>query len=513
MTNYIQTRAGLLVPLAEFAEDPAPPGQPERGEIASISRDINRFLFGGALENLDETLKTRGRGKGLKIYDELERDAHAGAVLRKRKLAVTSRPWRVDAASDSRADKKAADLVSRQLKGLGFDGLTEKLLDATLKGFSVGEVIWEIRGAEIWAAQVKARDQRRFTFDEQEKLRLLTRSDLMLGELMPERKFIVHRFGAKDESPYGLGLGHALFWPVFFKRQGLGFWLVFADKFGAPTAIGKYPAGTTRTDQAKLLASLNAIAQDAGIVVQDGMTVEFLEAARASSIDTYEKLVRYMDEQVSECVLGETMSTTSAGAGLGSNQASVHNEVRLEVAQADSDMLADTLNATLVRWIVDLNMPGADYPFVCRDFDEPEDLQQRSQVDKVLHEMGYEPVSIEQINETYGGKWQKKAAPAPLGKPAPGALDAPGPQFAEGAQPQDPVASETATLATAAAPEWEAMIAAISKEVEAATDMATLARRLTDLYGGLDTEALANLMAAAFALAQLKGMADAKGDA
>ena len=54
-----------------------------------------RFV-GGILRNEDDTLVSRGGSKGLKIYDELKRDAHAGAVLAKRKLAVTSRPWLAD---------------------------------------------------------------------------------------------------------------------------------------------------------------------------------------------------------------------------------------------------------------------------------------------------------------------------------------------------------------------------------------------------------------------------------
>src|SRR3990167_7856560 len=125
------------------------PGKPTTDEIASIARDINRVMFGGGLENLDDTLKTRGAGRGLKIYDELARDTHAFAVLQKRKLAVTSRAWQVDPASDAPLDNRAAEIVSAQLKELGFDRLTRNLLDATLKGYAVGEVMWEVRGAEL----------------------------------------------------------------------------------------------------------------------------------------------------------------------------------------------------------------------------------------------------------------------------------------------------------------------------------------------------------------------------
>lgn len=76
---------------------------------------------------------------------------------------------------------------------------------------------------------------------------------------------------------------------------------------------------------------------------------------------------------------------------------------------------------------------------------------------------------------------------------------------------EDPVAAETAALSGAAGPAWEETLAAIAREVGRAPDLATLQRRLTDLYGGLDTGDLVNVMAAAFALAELKGMVDARG--
>ena len=58
---------------------------------------------------------------------------------------------------------------------------------------------------------------------------------------------------------------------------------------------------------------------------------------------------------------------------------------------------------------------------------------------------------------------------------------------------------------------WSAMLAVIGREVDATPDLATLQRRLSGLYGCLDTGALVNLMAQAFALAELKAMAEARG--
>lgn len=382
-------------------------------EIATVARDIYNPPMGGIIRAQDDTLIMRGQGKGLKLYDDIERDCHAFAVLQKRKLAVVARDWKVVPASDRRADKKAADMIRYQLAAFDFDKFTLDQLDAILKGYAVGEVMYGTDGAEIYIDRVIPRDQRRFQFDEDSKLRLMTMQDMMPGELMPDRKFVVHTFGAKDGNPYGLGLGTRLFWPVFFKRQDITFWLTYADKFGSPTPAGKYPDGTQEPEIDKLLDSLRSIAQEAAIAVPASMELDFLESKRGGSADFYEKLARYMDEQISEAVLGETSTTTGKSSGMNSNQAAVHNEVRLELVKADADLFSGTINGGLVKWLTEWNVPGARPPTVWREVEEEEDLNQRSERDERVYKLGFRP-TIDYITETYGEGWEPaKTADAP----------------------------------------------------------------------------------------------------
>lgn len=377
-------------------------------EIASAAKDILQPSFLGLLRNQDDTLLTRGSGKGLAIYDDIERDAFAYAVINKRKMAVVSFPWEVDPASNSLRDRKAAELVKAQLTAINFDKLTLDMLDAILKGFSVGEAVWNSDGNQIYVERVIPRNQRRFVFTEERALRMLTLQNMMLGDELPDRKFIVHSTGGKDGSPYGLGIGSKLFWPTWFKRQNITFWLTFADKFGSPTVVGKYPSGTLPPDQDDLLASIQNVAQESGIIMPDGMVVELLEASRSGAGDFYERMCRYMDEQISVAVLGETMTTIAKAAGLGSGQSDVQNDIRLELARADADLLTGTLQETLVKWIVEFNMPGAGIPRVWRKIEEQEDLKNRAERDVKIASLGFKP-TLDYITETYGEGWEVSA--------------------------------------------------------------------------------------------------------
>ncbi|HLJ65191.1 MAG TPA: DUF935 family protein [Stellaceae bacterium] len=385
---------------------------PLRREIASVKRDIFHPYTSTLLLPNDETLATRGGTMGLRTYDDLERDPRVFAVMQKRKMAIIAYPWIIDPASPSPRDRDAALFVTRALQRMNFTAACVGLLDAVLKGYAVGEVMWVIEGGAVWPSEVRLRDQRRFRFDIEYRPRLLTLENILEGEPLPDRKFIVHSFGAKDSSPYGLGLGTRLFWPVFFKRQDIGFWLTFLDKFGSPTAIGKYPAGADQSEQAQLMAVLQAIAQDSGVVIPETLEIDFLEAQRSGTVDAYERMARYMDEQIAEIVLGETLSTNVGGSG-SKAAADTHNDVRLELTQGDAELLAATFNRTLLPWIVELNLPGAGWPRLRFEVRQQEDLKARAERDQIIASLGFRP-SVDYINATYGGEW----APRPPDQPS-----------------------------------------------------------------------------------------------
>lgn len=380
------------------------PKKPDTNEIATVPKDVTMPAYGGIMRSSDEVLAGKGAGN-LVAYDDLERDPWVYACMQKRKMAVISRPWTVEPASESAADKAAAERVKRQLDALDFDDACYHLLDAILKGYSPSEIMWAYERGEIVAKEIRAKNARRFLFDDQGALRLKTPSDTLTGELLPDRKFLVHRFGAKDGNPYGLGLGHKLWWPVLFKRSGISFWLQFLEKFGAPTVLGKYQPGVNVDE---LEAALARIAHDAGVAIPEGAAIELIEATR-SGTGTQEQLIRYMDEQIAAAILNDGGAKGSGGEL--ASAAILRDEVRLELVQADSDLLSITL-ADLARWITELNDPQAAPPRIYRDVSEEEDLKARAERDKILVEMGFRP-TLAYIQEYYGGEWELSAPAAP----------------------------------------------------------------------------------------------------
>jgi hypothetical protein len=141
-------------------------------------------------------------------------------------------------------------------------------------------------------------------------------------------------------------------------------------------------------------------------------------------------------------------------------------------------------------------------------------MKARAERDQIVATMSGLKPTLKYIQETYGGEWEAAApvdsaavAPAVDNQTAaatailtskidPAAIDA------------NPTANEEDQLAAATATYWDNMLNTVKKLVDGAEDLTTLQKDLTAAYGDLPTDELVRVMAAGFALAELKGMAD-----
>jgi phage gp29-like protein len=259
-----------------------------------------------------------------------------------------------------------------------------------------------------------------------------------------------------------------------------------------------------------LIAAMRRMANDTGIAVPDTVKMELLEAKNGGGGDFFEKLARYLDELMSEAVLGETLTTNSGERGARS-LGEIHNEVRIAIAKAASDLISGTLKESLLTWIVELNFPGASIPDVWRDFSEAEDLDKKVDRDKKLVDMGYRPSNIDYINETYGGDWieTKPADPTQPIDPnaAAGANLADRLAFAERQLlPGERVVTDLSDqLEQAGAPIVDTMIERIRAEFQEARDYDDLVERLARLSTDMGVDDLAGLLEGGMTLGRLEG--------
>jgi len=357
-------------------------------EFASAKKEWGYFnKYKKTIDNPDPILRKTKEGieKGISLFSEMKKDSHISAVLQKRKRAVLKYYFNIESASGKRYDKKVAEFIKEEIKKVYYN-LASYILDAIPMGFSITEIIYKVED-KIKIDKIKKRKQNRFTFGIDGELRLKTPESMLEGEELPDKKFIVATYEEEDDNKYGEAVLSNCFWPWWFKKHGLLFWANFLEKFGQPLTVGKYPAGTPKDKQEAFLESIEAIQNSFGIVIPESFVIDFIEAQKSSSTDSYQKFLDYLDRQISKAVLSSTLAVDEAQHGTRA-QAEVHNEVSEEVIEADIRFLESIINNTILKWLVEFNFGDVSLPTFSIDFKN--DKATKTDIDKLktLYDMG-----------------------------------------------------------------------------------------------------------------------------
>lgn len=501
--------------------------RPEIGrEIATTADgiDITRGYTGPLLLPFDSMLRNRG-GYDLQIYEQVLSDPEVKTTFGSRQDSVVACEWQVEPGGEKRIDRQAAEYLQEQLHGIGWDNVTRKMLFDVFYGYGVAEILYKVDGTRIGLEAIKVRNRRRFRYGKEGDLRLLTQTQMTEGVPALAPYFWNFCSGADhDDEPYGLGLAHWLYWPVLFKRNGLKFWLIFLEKFGMPTAVGKYDGEATDPEKSKLLQATRAIQTDSGIIMPKGMELALLEAGRSGTAD-YKALQDYMDATIQKVVLGQTASTQGTPGKLGNDQ--LQREVRRDIITSDADLVCESFNKGPARWLTEWNFPGAAIPRVYRVTEEPEDLDATASRDKKILDLGYKPKQV-YMDQTYGDNYEPVQAPQE--PPAvPTAID--GAQFADAGgavvsllrryypaafadstpKAPDPAVGLGRQLDRRLSSLGAGWVEQIRQLVDEVDSLEELRDRLFELHPNMTLDDYASVMADAMTAATLAGRSDVQG--
>lgn len=354
-----------------------PNGRPLREAYARLTSEIAaptvagvRSIFSGhPAQGLDPVrlahiIRAAQHGQAtayLELAEEIEEKyLHYQSVLGTRKRAVSQLPINVEAAGDSPDEEADAQLVRDWLKRLTLQGELRDILDAIGKGYSVTEIIWG-HSATAWLPEkLKWRDPRFFEFDQVtgEELLLKGGEDGTSGLPQPLApfKFIAHTAVAKSGLPIRGGLTMGVAWYYLFINFTIKDWITFLEVYGLPLRVGKYQNGTSESDISRLAEAVAQIGSDAGCVIPQSMTIDFVESGgAASNPEMFQRFLQFANDEVSKAVLGQTSSADAKSGGLGSGQANLHGDVRDDLRDADAVELSVTLTRDLAIPIVMLN--------------------------------------------------------------------------------------------------------------------------------------------------------------
>lgn len=408
-----------------MADEPITPEpvdtRPVLAEVSAMAReDFAADLVNDLRTTRDEVLAAHGQ-HDLALYERLFRDDQVKACFGQLRDSVVAREVRVDPGGSSELDRAASDFVREQLAGIAFDDATKKMLAGVMYGYAVAECMWGTDGPFVTLEAVKVRKAKRFGWDAEGHLCLRRGTK---NERMPERKFWTFTASADDDDdPYGLGLGHWLYWPVWLKRNVYRYWGIWCERFSQATPVALVPPGTAEPERQKILHMISAVAAGGSLVLPKAIELELLQAT-ADSGGSYLAFIDKMDAAIAKIILGQTMTTDD---GSSRAQGQVHADVANRGAIANASLVCESFMRTAAAWLVEWNFPGAAVPLVYRDFSESEDLDASATRDQTLTGIGYRP-TVARVREVYGDGYEP-VPPSPAAAPSfaegtPGVVDA-----------------------------------------------------------------------------------------
>lgn len=358
-----------------FSQKPAKPNSIvatpsiERLFVKSIAS-----VLGSVDSNPDEVLKKQG----ISAYDDMEaKDAHVYSVYNTRKLAISLIPWEILPADDSPNSIDMADFVFQAIDDIHgpFCEKIKQLLDAIGKGFSILEIVWKLKDSGRWAGKYTIEDlifhkQKYWFFKDrrwhksEDSTAIFDIGSNLTGTPVPWSKIIHYAFDEAD-SLYGRAAFKPIYWYSWFKKEGWKSWIIFLNKFGSPTVLGRFPDGAPKAQQDLLLSVIETIQEETGIIIPESMAISLLEASRSGPV-SFRELSDACNAEISKAILGATQTVEEGRRGSYA-LSRAHSEVRHERVEADAIVIADIIQQQLVKRLIDFNFITDLYPqFVMR---------------------------------------------------------------------------------------------------------------------------------------------------
>jgi len=342
----------------------------------------------------------------MELFEEMEeKDAHLAALLQTRKLAVLSLDYDILPYSQSAGDQEVAAALGEMIFRIpNLEEAFLDLLDAIGKGFAMSEIMWEVSGGQARVAELRWIPQKKVTFVEDLHPRLLTPEAPWTGVELPPWKVIYHRYKARSGSDTRAGVLRVVGYLYLLKNYALKDWAAFNEVFGMPLRLGKYEATASPADRESLIQAIRSLGSDAAGVISKNTEIEFVSVASrpGGGGNPYQLMAEFCNREMSKAILGQTLTTDTAGATGTYAAARVHAQVRGDLVEADAQSLAQTLREHVIKPLVGFNF-GWDrpVPWFRFKYEAEEDLKTLSEVYGNLAAMGV-PLSVEHVAERFG---------------------------------------------------------------------------------------------------------------
>ena len=350
-----------------------------------VTTDLNKFR---SAVDTAENIYTPNRFWLLQLYQQTILDAHVSACIQQRKNLILSSEFNVYNKDESENEEKSKILKSKWF--LDFIGYA---LDSIYYGLSL------IQFDDII---------NRNGMDEFKEVELVPRQ-----YVRPETHVVTEATSTYEgvdylELPYAnwcigvgekrdLGLLLKVTPLVIWKKNAIGAWAEYIEKFGSPMRIGK--TNSNDLDSVNNMQNMleNMGTSSWGLFKSDDL-IELVESSNSDAFNVFDKMIDRCNSEISKLILGQTMTTDN---GSSRSQAEVHERVLDNVGYSDRQLLYNINNNQLIPM---LNALGFGFEGLYIDIENENEfsLNEKSAFDLALINTGKFTFTPEYIKNNYG---------------------------------------------------------------------------------------------------------------
>ena len=334
----------------------------------------------------------------MQLYEQMEeKDAHLFSIANTRRLALTGLEWEIVPASDLRPGldaalaRDAADYCEQVLGAIEtLDEALQHLSLALGRNIAVAEVVWDFVDRSHTVVEVVPVDFTRLVLDGVDRIRILTDDEPHDGIALPPNKFAVHTPHATAGHPARGGLLRVTALAFLGKNFALKEWLTFTEVFGMPIRIARYDPSASVDEKRELLSMLKNMGSEAAGVFSKAVELEIIEANRGTPSPPYDRLVNFLNREMTKAWLGQTLTVDMADQSGSKAAAEVHDRVRQDILLDDIRKEGRTIRRDILRPLAQFKFGrSVPVPFFGRKPDAPQDLRELADVLSVaVNELG-----------------------------------------------------------------------------------------------------------------------------
>lgn len=255
------------------------------------------------------------------------------------------------------ADDQTYDFIRKLPVFRNMHKKNRRMLSALNYGFSVSELIWQLKDGKWIPSNFITRKPERFQFNKNWEL-FLQQNGIKV-KLDQNYKWLVFQHEPDDENPYGTSMLKCVYWAWMFKQAGYDFWVQATEKFSVKTLVALFEA---EGDETKISERANSIAEmlmgiQSGSTAAVGNIKDLKDVGMSGELAGFKELVETCDLQISYGLTGQAVATNATNGG-----SLALGQVQAELLYEDCKSIALELQSVLqqiIDWTVELNY-GAD---------------------------------------------------------------------------------------------------------------------------------------------------------